>query len=377
MVGSVQRFLFPDALRGLAASWVVLYHASEGRHLGHLREVLPIGLSTILFDWGLTGVPIFFVLSGFVIAHSLDGRRMCWQGTRSFLLRRVLRLTPPYYASIALVLVLALVSARVKREPFVPPSLERIAANMLYLQDFFGVGSLNPIYWTLAIEMQFYLSFCALLAFAQWLERRRGDSVLLVSLATAVLASPWPIGLVSVSPWPGSFLPTWHAFVLGVFAYWAAQRRLHPVWLFLYAAVLGTFAAANARVFTLAAVPTALLLYLSAIADRGAQWLDWRPLQFLGRVSYSLYLTHNPVSGALFFIGYAVVARNAWTEAASLVVVFCGCTVFAWIFYRLFELPSARLSYRVPYAARGSTDLALAGVRTQEIAAGDSRRRAA
>jgi peptidoglycan/LPS O-acetylase OafA/YrhL len=67
-----ERLYFIDALRGLAALGVVFYHIEDAHHIPTVEARLPwIGY---FLEYGHFGVPIFFVLSGFVIALSLDGR---------------------------------------------------------------------------------------------------------------------------------------------------------------------------------------------------------------------------------------------------------------------------------------------------------------
>ena len=65
------RFHLIDALRGVAAIWVVLFHAYKGCHIDGLIEALPNYLAYLIFEIGDAGVPIFFVISGFVITHSI------------------------------------------------------------------------------------------------------------------------------------------------------------------------------------------------------------------------------------------------------------------------------------------------------------------
>ena len=163
----VNRFSFLDALRGIASFWVVLYHAESGGHTPVLQETLPVWLFELLFRKGFLGVPIFFVLSGFVIAHSVRKAYVNWPYFSNFISRRFARISPPYYAAMVLVLILSFVAAKVEGETYWFPSVGNIAAHLAYVQRIFQFRDVNPAFWTLCIEMQFYLTYCALIAIVQ------------------------------------------------------------------------------------------------------------------------------------------------------------------------------------------------------------------
>jgi peptidoglycan/LPS O-acetylase OafA/YrhL len=134
-------FYFVDALRGIAVLWVILFHAPLDGRLDVLTSILPNWVVTVVFDWGGFGVPIFFVLSGFVIAHSLREAHINLAYFQRFSLRRLARLTPPYYVSIVVTLAFALLSSYIKSEAFAPGkeplSFQRLLAHLFYLQDIF------------------------------------------------------------------------------------------------------------------------------------------------------------------------------------------------------------------------------------------------
>lgn len=89
------RFVFVDALRGIAALWVVLFHLFATSHLEHLEAALPVPIAQLLHA-GYLGVTIFFVLSGFVIAHSVARHRVDAAFAGWFVVRRSVRLSVPY-----------------------------------------------------------------------------------------------------------------------------------------------------------------------------------------------------------------------------------------------------------------------------------------
>jgi peptidoglycan/LPS O-acetylase OafA/YrhL len=83
-------FAIIDSLRGIAALMVVVFHASIGLDKSWLSGIA---------SYGKYGVIIFFVISGFIIPYSLykSESKQTFRGMSNFLLRRVLRLNPPYY----------------------------------------------------------------------------------------------------------------------------------------------------------------------------------------------------------------------------------------------------------------------------------------
>jgi peptidoglycan/LPS O-acetylase OafA/YrhL len=99
-----RRFVFVDALRGIAAMWVVVYHAFESKRLTNLEPLLPNWTAQLIHSAYLA-VTVFFVLSGFVIAHSVARRRVDAPYVGWFMLRRAVRLDPPYWASILAIIV--------------------------------------------------------------------------------------------------------------------------------------------------------------------------------------------------------------------------------------------------------------------------------
>lgn len=339
-------FALVQALRGIAAMWVVLFHAAEGGHVDALRAALPQGLSMALFDAGHYGVAIFFALSGFVIAHSLRDVVPSWGFLGRFALRRSIRLDPPYWASMAVVLGFAWVSARVKHEGFAWPPPESIAAHLLYLQVLLRQPPINVVYWTLTYEIQFYLFLAFMLVAARQLVVRArwrwawpAAWVMIAALAF-VAATGW-FGRLPA----GVFLNLWATFFAGVLGYRApADRRAG---LALAALVVVMWLAPGSDTFARISAATALLLALALWTRRIERGLDWRWLQFLGTISYSLYLLHNPLIGATGFVLRRFVGEGLTASILSLVVLVGVSVAGAWAFWRTVELTAHRWSRRV------------------------------
>jgi peptidoglycan/LPS O-acetylase OafA/YrhL len=342
----INHFYFLDALRGLAAVWVIFYHASdEGKRLTSLAAVLPDWFEVVLLKWGSLGVSIFFVLSGFVIAHSLRKAIVNAQYFKTFSLRRFVRLTPPYYLSIVLALGYGIFAAKSKGIPFEPPSPTKFLAHLAYVQDLFGLGHINEVYWTLCLEVQFYLSFCGLLWLAQVLAKRVGDEAARAWVfgPSAIVAAIFPLFIEQTSR-PTYFLPLWYGFLLGVFAYWSWQKRIPAAAFYGYSAVFVVSAIVHQDVFSAACALSALLLHEAGRFNQLGVWLKAAPFQFLGKISYSLYLNHVMVVGALFKVGYGKLGMTLTSDLLLLGASILGSIGLAWVTWWIAERPSIKWS---------------------------------
>ena len=343
---SARRFYFIDALRGLAAMGVVLFHVEEGKHLKTVLERSP-HFVTSLFKAGQFGVPVFFVISGFVIAQSLSGTRINGSSSLRFIVRRQLRLDPTYWVAIALTVAFALISARFvpgKQAPDYSPQL--IVAHAFYVQDLLGFDQINGAFWTLCFEIQFYLAYILFL----WAlggdpaTTGRKDGYVLIGTVT-FLSLLWAFGLGPLAP-SGVSAPLVAGFFVGVFCNWAFRDERFRAPFLLYAGALLLAGVLTSRGFWLASSITAAIIFFVAAKNRLQLTRDMAWLQFLGVISYSLYLFHTPVTGAGYRVGFMVTGRSAFTEAFWLPVVLAECILFSLLMWRLVERPSMMLSRR-------------------------------
>lgn len=350
---SDRRFLLVDALRGIAAMSVVIFHLAEGHHVDQLMRSAPLWLVALVAHGNL-GVAIFFVLSGFVIAHSLYGRNVTLSLAGRFMLRRSLRLDPPYWVTIVLTIAFGFLSAHFVIGK-VPPALTvpQLIAHFFYLQDILRFPAISAVFWTLCLEVQFYLIYVLLLVAGG-----RDPRIMLVSAAIVSLA--WPTGLVSADPWPGLFLPLWHCFLLGSVVYWAWREPNLMPFCTLFIAIVVIGAACHSNWFSLVCSATALILLLAAVTNRLFTLMRWRWLQFLGLISYSLYLTHNFITGASFRIGYMLTGETVGWEIAWSAITILACIVTAYAMWRWVESPSITLGHLVRLSDRSTAPLSTA-----------------
>ena len=344
-------FQFIDGLRGIAALWVVLFHAEDGR-ISQLTGTLPEWFVNVVFRWGSLGVAIFFVLSGFVIAYSLRNVKINLNYFKNFALRRFVRLSPPYYISILFTLAFAFAAAYVKGVAFEPMgkplSFQRLFAHLFYVQDIFQLEHIDDVYWTLCLEVQFYIVFCVLLSLVQWLDSKKLSwARAAVFIPITLLTTLFPLNVLKFDGRPDIFLPLLYSFLLGVFAYWRWQKNLKSVWFYLYCTVLTAAGIINTSDFVITSVIVAILILEVARANRIENWLSWGWLQFLGKISYSLYLNHVSIIGATYFIGFKLLDRSIWSEFLCLILGISISIAFATLIWQLVEKPSIKWSRNI------------------------------
>jgi peptidoglycan/LPS O-acetylase OafA/YrhL len=342
------RFVFIDAMRGLAALAVVVEHV-YGKNLTHARA-LPEPFHAVFVN-GYLGVFVFFALSGFVISHAVGNTPVTLGYLGRFALRRAVRLDPPYWATIALAIGVVAVSNVLFVDRVLPlPTPSSVVTHLFYLQALTGHDHILGVFWTLCYEVQFYLLYVVCLGVGQKLARSPRSTVpwtAVVLVVTGVLGLGVEAGVLPLSSaW---CLGAWPCFLLGVAARAVVVRRLPFV--VLAAVVIGLFATLWACGADAKGIVTtgATALVLAGLGPRLAQWSLGRPLQALGAISYSLYLTHM-IAGSRIARGAMRVFGAGMTTTQlvlSLVLAVAGSIAFAAIWYLSVERPAQQLSRRV------------------------------
>lgn len=299
-----------DALRGLAVVVVVAFH--YGARLGALWPGHPYATGQ---DWcciGDLGVHLFFVISGYVIALTVARS----PGPADFAVARASRLYPAYWTCV-LITALALWCWPVPGRSVGPAA---VLANLSMVHGFFGVPDVDGVYWSLLVELHFYVfAGIALLLPLRW---RRLEWWLAAWLAA--VAAQQALAAAGIGGRPvravGVLLIAAHApwFAAGV-ALRAGHTGIlrHATWPLLGAA----FALISWREAWHHALAAAISFAAVAGGARmSLRGIWWRPALALGAISYPVYLLHQN-------IGYAVMlpAGEAgwprWLAVAAAVLV--------------------------------------------------------
>ena len=348
------------SLRFLPAAWVVLHHYGEA-----LGGDGPIGR---ILARGATGVSLFFVLSGFILAINYPSGKL---KARSFLAARVARIYPLYLFGLVLALPFFF-HGLLYRMSFLDACRETVHQLVLclllvqaWLPD--RATLLNPAGWSLSAEMSFYLAFVPVLIWrptSQLLDRTWvsvplfwvvGLSLTLtwVLLHPGIHPSVWLTGDLAWSAHFLSFHPLMRIpeFLLGVaLGRWhlSGGKIAHPGALaafgFIVSSAMVLLGGEIWAIFlhnTMAALPYGLLILgLAQCRGRMVDRLERPFLILLGESSYALYILHIPIHGWMQYVSGKIgigTSSPGWFLAYFAVSVIASIAAFRWI-----ESPSRR-----------------------------------
>jgi peptidoglycan/LPS O-acetylase OafA/YrhL len=319
-----------DVLRGCAAAAVMLHHH------GQYYDVLYSGRIPLAFDLGPGhfGVELFFIISGFVILMTIEVKKT----VREFAISRTARLMPAFLA--ALVLATAILSLR-PMPPLETPTVQQFVANLTMAPSLFGETGVDLTYWTLTYELVFYVFMALVLRFGllrsiEWL------GLLAIAINCLVL---WTVDVKLHHR--GAIVLLIHYsnfFLIGICLYRVYTRAARPVtYLALACAIAVTALGGGEQAFYASG-----WLYLPLTASFAAvvwfattqqgQWLAWRPLVFLGQISYPLYLVHVALGYGIIRFG----VDHSWSTIEGVVAAGVLCVTTAIVLHYLVEVPGAR-----------------------------------
>lgn len=343
------RLTLVDGMRGVAALAVMLYHYAGGPLRLTLVDALPWPLVGLL-GHGWLGVHVFFVLSGFVIAYAIGERRVTGRGAGLFVLRRQVRLDPPYWASIALVTAGAWYLAWKHHDGRAAPSVGDVVRQALYVQSIARLPPVQSVYWSLAIEVQFYLVFVALLGLWGATPRVRdwkwfpGLACLVTGAFSVEARVHHRVGLEWITG-------HWYLFAVGACTHWTLAGRF-PRWLFL-PALLALCEVTRESMYLEPCVgaSVAAVLYAAGRCAKLATWMRGAAWQWLGRMSYTVYLVHT-TAGAISrgLLGRRVSDAQPMGALVVIACAVCASLLLAWALHELVEKPAIRWARRIRWA---------------------------
>jgi peptidoglycan/LPS O-acetylase OafA/YrhL len=320
-------------LRGFSAVGICLYH-----YVCCTTGYVGPGIVFDTFALLALNVQIFFVISAMVIPISMINAQYRIQDFFTFVYKRALRIEPPYLIS------LLIAAAYLNLRNYIPgsasvdlaPGWDELLMHIGYLVPFFEDARwINPVYWSLSVEFQYYILLGLLFPLAMhsmvWLR------ILFYAL---LLIGPF------VS-YQSSFFTSWSSlFLLGILYILQYLKKINRVefWIFLLAASSITYWKVG---------PNDLLVGLLALlVIHFFRNFDFKIGRYFGDRSFSIYLLHS-ITGAPIINFLSHRYHEAWQKPLVIVFGFFICLICSHYFHRWVEMPSLRLSKKINYT-RGS-----------------------
>lgn len=278
------RLLELDSIRGLAALAVVFYHFFYRYNSLYEHDLA----YTSFASYGIYGVNLFFMVSGFVIYWTLNRT----ENAIDFIVSRFSRLYPVYWFSVVLTFIVVFSFGLDGRETTVLVMFE----NFLMFHEYLGVPHVDGVYWTLTLELTFYFWIFIIFKFGYL---RHAELVFSLLVIVSLFYS---LGLISLPDFFKKFLMLKYVsfFTAGICFYKISNdlsdKKTIPI---LCLCLISTIFTESIKAFIIF-----LFFYIGfylAISGR-LKILTFKPLVYLGGISYSLYLTHQN-------IGYIIINK--------------------------------------------------------------------
>lgn len=303
-------------LRAFAALNVVVMHALVSAH----TYGMPADVLGFLVGWGNNGVDIFFVLSGFIMAHTQQSKR---RPPCAFLRDRVIRIVPIYWQLTAIFIALLLIAPSLSREQVV--TWPHAAASFFFVSGIW-VGQFPYIYvgWTLEYEFLFYGVFAVALLSGSFARRFIITAILLLTAHLIFGARPFV-----------------YEFLFGMvvamsLAYWPRSSPVGVGWTSLLLGIVGLgssliidYPASISQVFYWG-VPAAFLVLGAALLPQVRPGL----MTFLGDASYSIYLIQVFTLPAFYKAAnwfYPALEPVSSIVLATFLTALAGATLYVWV----------------------------------------------
>ena len=326
-----------DALRGIAALMVVFYHFT------FLREP-----SITAFFWGRFGVDIFFIISGFVIFMSINKV----SNVSEFAINRFSRLFPTYWFCVtltALIQFLVLILNFVHRNAN-PITISKYFANLTMFQKYLGFADVDGPYWTLSVELLFYIGIALLLKFNK-IKNIFNIGCLMVFIGfindyLGAKVPAWPykqilfyfplIGYISL-------------FFAGIIFYKIvnsneSKLKLYATLLFCYLVRIKIYDIILATTSGINFIEPIIFIIIFGVfilfVNQKLSFITNEITLFFGKISYSLYLIHQYIGINVIMPGLERILHLPLLLCVLIALV-CVITI-AYLIYRFIEVPGGK-----------------------------------
>lgn len=313
-----------DALRGIAALGVVLFHYTLGR-----------AETQYSFKLGITGVDLFFMISGFVIFMSIQKIT----SSIEFLINRFTRLYPTYWTCVTITALLQVLIYLCSSSNQTSISLLKYLANLTMFQHYFKINDIDGSYWTMIIELQFYLLIAFLLSLKVTKHIVPFFLLLMLMIGTysILLEQQFP-NLNASLTYAFRLFAHFPLFFAGILAYNIREQKdkLYMNYLFiglcfviqssLYnnSSKASSFISQKEYIAMLGIYFTIFILFI----NHKLQFIATKATLFLGKISFALYLIHQYIGTVVIIpLITSYIIHSFWIVAfIALLISLCLAT---------------------------------------------------
>lgn len=275
-----------DALRGLAALSVALYHFTTqyDNVYGHAKENF-----SFQFKYGAFGVQLFFIISGFVIFMSMKNIK----SLKEFAIKRFIRIYPAYFFAVTLTFTIVSLCGLPGKDVTLPQAI----INLSMLQSFAGIAHIDGVYWSLTAEIIFYGFIGTVFSLGLLPKIDHLSYLWLVTSGLIItLTSFTQSGLLDLLAY-GFVVHYCNLFIAGIMFYKLKEEQKTKYHVLLLACLIFEFVFNG---LTSGIIVLLFFILFYALVYNKIRLPNYKVFAFLGSISYALYLVHQ-------IIGYVII----------------------------------------------------------------------
>ncbi|MCO8312599.1 acyltransferase family protein [Pseudomonas mandelii] len=324
-----------DLLRFLAAFAVVIFHyAFRGYARGDM-STMPYPLLAEPAKYGYLGVELFFMISGFVILMTASSNNL-----KVFFISRVVRLYPAFLVCCTLTFLITLAIG----QPRYTADFYQYIVNMTLLSDLMGVPSIDGVYWSLFVEIKFYLMISILLGLKK-IEKIETYLVLWLLISAIVEAFTFEkIRSILITDYSAYFIAGATFYII-----WAKGFTKTRVFLLagalalacytaiVWAASIETKYATEFNPLIICGVIILFFMTFFLIATNKTAAIGNLNWTTLGALTYPLYLLHQMIGFMIFNLAYPMVNPHILLWGTTALMIWAS-----YIIHKRIEVPMAR-----------------------------------
>ena len=338
---STNRIYQIDLFRFLAALFVVFFHYFFRGYSADKMSNLNFSEIGNFFKYGYLGVDIFFIISGFVISLSIRDRSLI-----NFFISRISRLYPIYWISVLFTFIVIIFFGA----PRYVADTKQFIANLTMFQNYMGIESMDAVYWTLYIEMKFYIFVIGSYLILNKFKEIKLD-YLIYSWLSLSLIYPFLDKISFINIADHFFFFNWSSyFISGIIFYQIYKSKLNSKYAILLSiSFLLSLYHAISRIkesvlhyntefspYVISVIIVLFYLLMLAVSCKKLNNINYPGLTKIGILTYPLYLIHENIGFIIF--------NNLENYVNKYVLVISTTILMIFLSYILSEFYEPRMS---------------------------------